>query len=278
MSNFDNLGYQILRGVFSESDLSPLRKLTDSLIEYSRSRPEDPFGEYYLEHRPDNGVLYDIMQRHPEFYPMATNEIILNEVEKALGPDIYLYVNSLLYKPRDFHNEVPWHQDFLSRSGESRKIIVWISMDKATRENGCLKVIPGSHKEGFRKWYRVDGATHHDRIVLDGLDMDTVQYVELDPGDVLLFDNHLIHASDENKSELPRRAYRVVYKGLFQNDFAIPRTGPIMVRGGRPDSLVTKFTSLPPNLPKPLVKPGQKRRKGLLVRTLNKIGRKLSEL
>lgn len=225
---FEKDGYILLKGVFEENYLSQIRSKIDELIAYSQKELDDPLDEHFLKHRVDNGVLYDVYQRHPFFRPMAENPVLLDEVEKILGANFYLYVNSLLYKPKSKNNEVPWHQDFLSRPNESEKILTWMAIDNATKENGCLKVIPGSHKKGFRDWYRVKGATHHDRIKIDEKELQNASYVEMKAGDVLVFSNYLIHSSDENNSDLPRRAFRAVFKKL--DDAKIPRGAPIMMR------------------------------------------------
>jgi phytanoyl-CoA hydroxylase len=235
--SFKQNGFLVLKNVFKKEELDKLRRLSEHLISNSDDY-YNPLDEHYLKHRFDNGVLYDLYQRHPEFRSFASNKIILDEVEKILGDTFYLYVNSFLYKPKGKYNEVPLHQDFLSRPHESEKILAWISLDHATKENGCLKVIPGSHKNGFRKWFRVSGETHHDRIEVSDEDYTDLEYVELEPGDVLIFSNYLIHGSDQNHSSKKRRAYRVVYKALDTAE--IPRSTPLIMRGGLPESIKRK--------------------------------------
>lgn len=231
---FEKNGFVILKNVFKDENLEKIRELTSLIVEKEHVN-YNPLDNYYLRHRFDNGVLYDVFQRHPEFAPFVRNEKLLDAVENIFESSFYLYVNSFLYKPSDRNNEVPFHQDFLSRPTESQKLLAWIAIDDATKENGCLKVIPGSHSQGFRKWYRVENETHHDRIYIDQDEIDKAIYVELNAGDVLLFSNYLIHGSDQNNSSKNRRAYRIVYKSL--DDSVIPRGTPIMLRGGLPEYL-----------------------------------------
>lgn len=267
-------GFTIISNVFNQDELGNIRAFTDRLIAYANKGLEDPFQNYYLRHRPDSGVLYDVYQRHPIYRSFAHNDKIIEQVSKALGDNIYLYVNSLLYKPKDKINEVPWHQDFLNKPQESMKIIAWMPMDDATKENGCIKVVPGSHSRGFFKWYTVEGETHHDRVDTSEVDLNKAIYVEMKAGDVLLFNNYLLHASDENNSDKPRRAYRVVYKAL--DDAVIPRSGPIMMKGGDPEYLSNAFnkTFSPPDVKEKqsVVMPTKKT---VLKKVLHKIGRKL---
>ncbi len=269
-------GFLILREVFSKSELDKIITIANQIIEYAQKNLEDPFAKFYLRHRADRGVLYDVFQRHPEFQSMASNKRILDEIEKVIGEDIYLYVNSFLYKPKGKKNGVPWHQDFLSRPNESTKYIAWIAIDDATQENGCLKVIPGSHQSGFFDWYTIPGEAHHDRVKKEYIDESQAQYVELKAGDVLIFNQYLLHSSDEVHTDTWRRAFRVVYKGL--NELEIPRGAPIMLRGGTPKSLERRYT-------KPYQQPEKNTktnhlfdRKILFRKVLHKIGRALTKV
>ncbi len=237
--NFKEHGFAILEKIFSERDLQPIRILTDEIIAYGDSGLEDPFRKFYEKHRTDQGVLYDLFQRHPEFQDLAKNPKILDKLEEVFNKDISLYENSLVYKPKGKRNAVPWHQDFISRPHEPLKYIGWIALDDVRKENGAMKVIPGSHKFGFLKWHRVKGETHHDRLDLSQVDESKAMFVELNAGDVLIFNQLLVHSSDECDSKQPRRAYRVSYAGM--DKILVPRGSPIVLRGGRPDMLKKRF-------------------------------------
>lgn len=254
----ENDGFTILPKVFDDETLKQMRKLTDEIIEYSEMGLEDPFSNYYMRHRADNGVLYDLFYRHPEFQALARNPKILDAMELVLGKDIFLYENSLVYKPRGKPNEVPWHQDFINRSHEPIKYIAWIAFDPVTIENGAMKILPGSHKNGFMPFFHVPGETHHTRLKLDGIDLNNYRYAEMNPGDVLVFHQLVIHSSDRIESQSPRRAYRFACQG-FETIFT-PRATPVVLRGGHPSSLMTKFPNKyspppPPAAPAPVVEP-----------------------
>jgi phytanoyl-CoA hydroxylase len=175
-----------------------------------------------------------------------------------------MYENSLVYKPKGKRNGVPFHQDFISRTNEPVKCITWTAFDEINERNGCLRVIPGSHRNGFLKWHRVKGETHHDRIVPGQFDPDRAVNVIMHPGDVLIFNMLLIHGSNEAHVDSPRRAYRVSYQG-FGRIYA-PRGTPIVVRGGTPDKIRdTGFEC-------------QAVKKGPLRKFVNRVGRRLSEI
>lgn len=113
-----------------------------------------------------------------------------------------------LLKP-PFGREKPWHQDnayFTLAPGEP-VIGVWIALDEATCENGCMRMIPGSHREGpvihfqRRDWQICDAAIEGRHIVA----------APLKPGGLLLFNGLLHHGTPRNHTRQRRRALQFHY-------------------------------------------------------------------
>lgn len=258
-------GFTILNHVVLEEKLIALRALTDRIVEYADKNKVDPFSNYYLRHRSDQGVLYDLYQRHPEFQSLAKLDPVLDVLEGVLGADIFFYENSLVYKPKGRANAVPWHQDFISRPTEPKKFIVWIAFDNVTIKNGALKAIPKSHLNGYLPYFRVKGETHHDRIDMSRLDLNDAVFLELNAGDVLIFDCMLCHGSDEVHVDEPRRAFRASYQGFDQ--IFTPRGAPIVMRGGSPESVASRYDSS--YIPET---------KSIFRRAANRIGRLLADM
>lgn len=234
-------GFTILRGVFSQEKTDSMRALLGDIVAFAQTNREDPFTKYYLPHRTDQGVLYDLFQRHPQFESMAREPQILDALVAVLGEDIFLYENSVVYKPKGKRNGVPFHQDFISKPNEPRKYIAWMAVDEVTADGGALKVIPGSHESGFLPWHRVRGETHHDRIdqaLVD--DLETVKII-MQPGDVLIFNQLIVHGSDEAHTDSLRLVYRASYQGF--DEILVPRGSPIVVRGGMPAALAGRYSS-----------------------------------
>lgn len=262
--DLDEDGFVVLRSAFSKGELSALKECLESIVDYGERGLEDPFSGPYLRHRSDQGVLYDLYQRHPEFGPFARNAHILDVIAEAVGPDILLYENSVVYKPKGKKNGVPFHQDFISRPDEPRKFIAWMAIDPVRRGGGALKIIPGSHKTGFLPWHRVAGETHHDRIDEGAIDVSEPYHVELEPGDVLIFNQLVVHGSDEAHTDSLRLVYRVSYQG-FEEIYS-PRGAPLVLRGGRPESLSRRFSKEYVETPP----------KSVLRRAINRVGRSLA--
>ena len=81
----------------------------------------------------------------------------------------------------------------------------WTAIDAADVENGCLYVIPGSHKTGVREHVELDGSQQNEfKLALGARDEDGVT-VEVPPGTVVFFNNELLHKSTQNHSDRFRR-------------------------------------------------------------------------
>lgn len=268
-------GFEILKNVFPVEKLVPYREFIDNIIAYGEKNLEDPFSKYYMRHRTDQGVLYDIFQRHPEFRELAQHPAILDKVAEVVGNDILLYENSLVYKPKGKDNEVPWHQDFINRPTEPLKYMSWIPFDDVTVENGAMKCIPGSHKKGFLPFYQVPGQTHHTRLDTSSLDLNNFLHLELNAGDVLIFNQLLVHSSDRVSSPKPRRAFRVSYQGFQQ--VLSPRATPLVLRGGSPSVMAVRFPKSQAEAPENQPPPGNKITR-IARKYLRKLGKKLQSI
>ena len=164
-----------------------------------------------------------LLARHPEFRDycscllqydtgflnFAREPAILDMVEQVLGPNFALWNSSFFAKPAGNGKRTPWHQD-----GEYWPIrplatcTVWIAVDAATPENGCLRVIRGSHKDRRLRRHRTVAAgdvTLTQELQPDEYDERQAVDLELAPGQVSLHDVFLLHGSEANVSDRPRR-------------------------------------------------------------------------
>lgn len=143
------------------------------------------------------------------FLEYAKNPDILNMVEQLIGPDIALWNSSFFAKPANGGHATPWHQD-----GEYWPIkplatcTVWIALDNATRENGCLRVIPGSHStQRLRKHNTSDRSdiTLNQELDCSEYRLEDAEDITLDTGQISLHDVYLVHGSEANHSNHSRR-------------------------------------------------------------------------
>lgn len=164
-----------------------------------------------------------LVARHPEyadycpsvlaydlsFLNYARNDAILDMVEQVIGPDVMLWNSSLFAKPARVGRKTPWHQD-----GEYWPVrplatcTVWIAIDDSTAENGCLRVLPGSHRKRRLFSHRTNDAgdlTLNQELVDPDCPQDDAVDIALAAGQVSLHDVYLAHGSEPNRSDKPRR-------------------------------------------------------------------------
>ena len=217
-NNFSNDGYVLKKNLFSEDEINKLKKF----IESSSDKKNDA-----RETRSSTGKLSITLWDHPSddlFGKFSTNERIVKPMEEYLGDEVYHYHSKIIWKkPGD--GGFDWHQDYgywyhnaclYPDMGSC-----FIMLDRATKENGCLKVLKGSHKVG-RIGHGVSDTPEQtadmERIAELEKRHESV-YITAEPGDVLFFHANLLHSSDENKSSDSRRTLIVCFNTKSNNPY-----------------------------------------------------------
>jgi hypothetical protein len=170
--------------------------------------------------RPEHLVSIHVKGKNSEgvvgssaFLDLAADPDILDLVEACIGPDIILWGCHLFCKPAGDGLEVPWHQD--GHYWPIRPLAtctVWVALEASDRENGCLKVIPGSHQPAALKEHlREEGGALTQRLGEDAFDEDDAVDVELEPGQMSLHDVYMIHGSNRNTSARRRAGLAIRY-------------------------------------------------------------------
>lgn len=138
---------------------------------------------------------------------LATRPAILDAVESLLGHDLLIWGSQWFVKrPRD-SGFITWHQDAEYWALDPPELCTaWIALTQTSRENGCLTVIPGSHREPLP--HRPTESMHNalslgQEIVVD-VDETKACPLELAPGEMSLHDIRLAHSSKANSSATPR--------------------------------------------------------------------------
>ena len=132
-------------------------------------------------------------------------------VEGLLGADPILFQEMALVKPPLIGTEKPWHQDNAYFSVEPLDAIigVWIALDEANPENGCMHVIPGAHSaEGFKHHHGTDC-----EIDPSLLDVSKAVAVPVPAGGAMFFYGMLPHETPPNRSPHRRRALQFHFRG-----------------------------------------------------------------
>lgn len=230
---FEQNGFAVARGLCEESLRAELLQLTlDGLqrdlppIEYEADvhYPGSP------ESRTATGgrTARRLKQAHSRgiaFTEWAMHPKVIGRLRQLLGPELVMplvHHNCVMTKQPQFSSDTGWHQDIRYWSFAERELVsVWLALGQEDTQNGCLQVIPGSHRMLFDRerfdddlFFRTDLPENQELI-------DQRVMVELNPGDVLFFHCRTFHAASRNYTSQTK--YSVV--NTYRPEMNRPRPG-----------------------------------------------------
>ncbi len=204
VDQYNEDGFLLVRSLFDSEEIELLQrsaKEDKQLDDHSYGRDDGEGGTVRLSlwNHPGDGI----------YGAFARCNRLVSIAEELLGDEPYHYHSKMIMKEARIGGAWAWHQDYgywYSNGVLTPNLVsAFIAVDRATRENGCLQVIRGSHHCG-RIHHQLTGQQA-------GADMERVTeilkryehlHVEMNPGDVLYFHSNLLHRSDQNDSENPR--------------------------------------------------------------------------
>ena len=155
----------------------------------------------------------NVHKASPLLAQVVKDDSFADVVEKLIGPNVKSLVSQFWIK----HSGMPgnaWHQDELFVPTRDRSLCTaWLALDPATIENGCLRVVPGSHKPGVLYPMRPHNSVELDRAeeAYGFPDEDKAVTIELASGSCVFFSGYLLHSSLKNQSSGFRRALLYQY-------------------------------------------------------------------
>jgi phytanoyl-CoA hydroxylase len=266
---YDEQGYIVHPDLLTQDEVAVLRAalaevleeakgLTDNNEKFSVKRGED--GQYHVRR------IFNPIKHHQAFWDVMHHPRILDAVEALIGPNIQLHHSKLNLKPPSSPEaRFEWHQDYPFFPHSNYDLVaVLIHIDEATKENGCLRIIPGSHHQGPQMHvFAQDGAFSSklaDQAVLG--DESSWHYAECPAGGVELHHCNMLHSSTANLGDKPRSVlifqFRAADNVLLGGSSGAYGAGTI-VRGANPyearllDGTVVK---LPGEIKDPLQRDG----------------------
>ena len=219
IADYHKDGYVIFKGLLNLNEVDLLREKakTDNEMGKHAYQRDDGTGakiRLSLWNHPGNGIYGMIARSHK----------VVDSVEQLLEDEAYHYHSKMIMKEAKVGGAWAWHQDYgyWYENGVLFPDLcsVYVAVDAATIENGCLQVIKGSHKLG-----RINHVLTGDQA---GADLSRVEeirkrleliYVELERGDAVFFHSNLLHRSDRNNSENPRWAMICCYNAKSNDPY-----------------------------------------------------------
>ena len=211
-------GYLIVPGLLTPRELSRLRAALAAVLARARrlTRSTRTFrlvtgldGRFHVKR------VWDPIAQHPAFYKLALDRRILDVVERLIGRNIQLHQSRMNLKPRTPHAWFDWHQDYPAFPHTNFDLlIVTVYLDDSTPDNGCLTVIPGSHRlgplphrftfEGAPRTELVDRRVAANRSRWRGL--------AVPAGGMTVHHGNMLHSSRANLTDRPRSTLQFWYR------------------------------------------------------------------
>lgn len=156
---------------------------------------------------------------------------ILDVVENLIGPNIMVWGSTFFIKEPNSQSYVSWHQDLRYWGLDSEAVVsAWLALSPVTKENGCMRFVPGSHTGGLIEhsdtFDQANFLTRGQEAVA-AIDEQKVIYVELKPGQASFHHGKLLHASSQNRSGERRIGLAINYiapsvrQTVARTDFAM---------------------------------------------------------
>lgn len=153
----------------------------------------------------------DMVREDDVFREVAHADTVVSVAQDLLGPHLKLLRSAAMLKPPRIGSEKGIHQDAAYYPIQPRDhFTVWLPLDQATPENGCMQVVPGGHLDGLQPHEAVDYATD---IVIPESTYDDEEFVEIpmEPGDALVTHCLTPHRTAPNTTDRWRRALIMSY-------------------------------------------------------------------
>ncbi|HEY3234827.1 MAG TPA: phytanoyl-CoA dioxygenase family protein [Polyangiaceae bacterium] len=214
-------GYLVIQPFLSDSEVGRLKSAilrvaserADSTIDhggFNLERARDAEGDISSGVPIQPGLLrkiQEVTECVPEVAEFCASDRALDLVEDLIGPDIYYHSSKVMFKPASHGSAKPWHQDHGYWSDtKPEQVTLWLALDDASPENGCVRLIPGSHRWGPIRHYKKEL-----QVDEEGLPKAPMLVAAMRAGSLLAFHALTLHSSLPNRSDRSRWALLLTY-------------------------------------------------------------------
>ncbi|MCY3773385.1 MAG: phytanoyl-CoA dioxygenase family protein [Gemmatimonadetes bacterium] len=197
LSSFAENGFLLVESVFAAEEMAVCKTEAKELVE----NQSGPSGVHVW--------MCDAIP--PRFESISCDSRMTAILRPLIGPRIEFLSAKPVFKSPTVHFASPWHQD-QAYWGGATKYSAWIALEDATPENGCLRVIPGSHRQARDHASVRDARGFANRVSDDDLKGEPMMDVKMKCGDVLVFHDRLLHSSHPNRSGRDRWCFIPTYR------------------------------------------------------------------
>jgi ectoine hydroxylase-related dioxygenase (phytanoyl-CoA dioxygenase family) len=169
----------------------------------------------------------------PWLVEIARHPKILDAIEDLIGPNILAYLSSLWFKNANDPSYVSWHQDSAYYGLDPHDVVImWFAFTDSTRANGCVRVLPGTHRDPDHRHdetYAADNLLSRGQSI-PGIDETGAVDMELRAGQFSLHHERVVHGSRPNGTDDRRLGMSIVYVPSRVRS-VVGRRSALLVRG-----------------------------------------------
>ena len=222
-TSFEEQGYLVLEGILDgdevqacAEEIERLHTLAAGLSDEERRQRSfqlEPYAEAGAgAERPVLRKIEKTRQQSHVFRDLSAHPRLLETIRMLIGDDLLLFRSTLMLKPAHHGSAHALHQDSPYWPMEPPSLVtVSIALTDSDPENGCIQVIPGSHRWGMQTWGRITRERDQPLTDREDVDMSQCREVPLKAGSALLFHSLIVHGSGPNNSPRPRHTALYAY-------------------------------------------------------------------
>lgn len=220
IDQFRQDGYVIVENLLDAEETDLLRQIARAdrqMQQQAASRADGEGGAVKL-------LVQNNLATDDIYSAIVCSERIVHAMQTLLDDEVYHYHHKMIFKEPRVGGAWAWHQDYGYWYDNGclfpHLASCMIAVDRATRENGCLQVVKGSHHIGRINHGPIGDQTGADpEHVAAALKRLKLVHCELEPGSAVMFHCNLLHRSDQNHSEDPRWAFICCYNTRGNNPY-----------------------------------------------------------
>lgn len=225
VAQFARDGYVIVRGVAVVATTARMREVALAHLAEARPPVEYEADTHYpgapaSRDAPGGRTVRRLLQayaRDPVFRDWAVSPLIAARLKQLLGTPAHLsqaHHNCIMTKNPAYSSVTGWHRDIRYWSFEKPELIsVWLALGEEHRGNGCLALLPGTHRMEFAADRLDDAQFLRADLAANRALIDTQVFAELHAGDVLFFHCRLLHAASQNHGSETKFSLVHTYRG-----------------------------------------------------------------
>ncbi len=211
-------GFFLAKGLIKDDAIKPVEDRCLAIVAGHAGRHFSGLADpdlisYLTGSREAEQLLYAEIRKFPELQDLSLSAKICDVVRGLLGKSDIVLLEKIPFRidcPMVLRELAVWHQDLHYVKGASETVTAWIPMLDVSFKEGCLMIMPGSHKDGpIPHDMPVLGKKFYPSTIFDK----PVRYVEMKKGDVLFFNSQLLHSSGNNIGDTIRYSIQARYLG-----------------------------------------------------------------